>query len=378
MAYLCLMLVPVSALCSLGLCLLLVRQGPRLGLVDRPGSEGHKQSDRSVPTVGGVGMFWAIALPMGAILGAAWRMPADRWTGWLSPMSDHVAGLRQTSGLGLAILGGLAVMHATGLWDDRHRLSAGPKLALQLAVAATLVGAFDVRVLHVLDQWGPIGTAVSLGISVIWIVAITNAMNMLDNMDGLSAGVAAIIALVYLVATLIGGQWFIAALAALLLGACLGFLCLNYPPATIYMGDAGSLVIGLMLAIISVRTTYVPAGEATAALSGGGGGAWHATLMPLMVMAVPLYDFVSVTLIRAVSGQSPFVGDTNHFSHRLVRMGLTRRGAVAVIWLATAATAISGMMLATLAPWQAGLAALQTAAVLATLAILERSASRGS
>ena len=359
------MLVFVAAVISLGLCLVLARQGERLGLVDRPGSEGHKRGDRAVPTVGGVGMFWALAVPMGAILGSVWVLPSDRWTGWLSPVADHVAGLRQTSGLGLAILGGLAAMHATGLWDDRRRLAAGPKLALQLTVAVVLAVAFDVRVLHMLDAWGPGGMALSMAVSVVWIVVITNAMNMLDNMDGLSAGVAAIIALVYLVATLIGGQWFIAALAALLLGACIGFLCLNYPPATIYMGDAGSLVVGLMLAVISVRTTYVDAHVTTPA--------WTGLLMPLMVMAVPLYDFVSVTVLRALAGKSPFVGDTNHFSHRLVRMGLSKRGAVAVIWLATAATAIAGMMLATLAPWQAALAALQTAAILATLAILERS-----
>ncbi len=100
--------------------------------------------------------------------------------------------------------------------------------------------------------------------------------------------------------------------------------------------------------------------------------------MPLMVMAVPLYDFVSVTLIRLSQGRSPFVGDRNHFSHRLVRRGLSIRAAVVVIWLCALATGLSGVMLSSLAGWQAGLAAGQTVAVVAVLALLERGGSNGN
>ncbi len=369
MVWICLTLAGVAMLLSLLICLLMVRVGPAVGLMDRPGSEAHKLNTRAVPTVGGVGIFWALTLPMLAIIAAVWLLPVEAWRGMLAPVRDHLPGLRATTPMALGILAGLALMHATGLIDDRRRLTAAPKLAVQLVIAVALAWWFDMRVLHLLDAWGPAGTAASVALSIVWIVVVTNAMNMLDNMDGLSAGVAAIISLFYLVATLIGGQWFIAALAALLLGACVGFLCLNFPPARIYMGDAGSLVVGLMLALISVRTTYVNLDVADKVR------AWYGVLMPLMVLAVPLYDFVSVTLIRAMAGKSPFVGDTNHFSHRLVRMGLSRRGAVVVIWLATAATGVSGMMLTTLEPWQAALAALQTVAVLAMLAILERSAA---
>jgi UDP-GlcNAc:undecaprenyl-phosphate GlcNAc-1-phosphate transferase len=369
MTWMCLSLSAVSLVLSLLLCRLSLRYGTRLGLIDRPGSEAHKTDTRIIPTVGGVGMFWAIVLPMLAIIVAVRTLPDDTWRSLTPALASHVPGLRSVTPMGVAILIGLTVMHALGLADDRHRLGAWPKLAVQTAVAVYLAGWHDMRVLQLLDAWGEAGFSLSVAVSVVWIVTITNAMNMLDNMDGLSAGVAAVIALFYLVATMIGGQWFVAAMAALLLGSCVGFLCLNFPPARIYMGDAGSLVLGLMLAIISVRTTYVEI-DVSDSLHG-----WYGVLMPLMLLAVPLYDFTSVTIIRAMAGKSPFVGDTNHFSHRLVRIGLSKRGAVVVIWLATAATGVSGMMLATLEPWQAALAALQTAAVLAMLAILERSAA---
>lgn len=348
---------------SLGLSLAASRLGPWLGLIDRPGSEAHKQNLRAVPVVGGIGIFWAIAAPIALIVLGVWLAPSDAWVGPLEPVAEHVPGLRATSGIGWAILATLLLMHVVGLIDDRRRLAAGPKLAAQLVAAAVLAGFFDIRVLHLLDAWGTAGFFLSVALSVVWLVAITNAFNMLDNMDGLSGGVGAIIAGVYLAATLIGGAWFVAALAALALGALVGFLCLNFPPARLYMGDSGSLVVGFMLAIISVRTSYVD-------LDSGMG--WYGILGPLMIMAVPLYDFVSVTVLRAAAGQSPFVGDTNHFSHRLVRRGLSKRAAVIVIWLATAATALSGAMLATLAPWQAALAAAQSAAVLAMLALMER------
>src|SRR6185369_6952458 len=102
-------------------------------------------------------------------------------------------------------------------------------------------------------------------------------------------------------------------------------------------------------------------------------GHWYALLMPLVVLAVPLYDFTSVTLIRLSRGLSPFVGDRNHFSHRLVRMGLSERAAVLVIWLATLSTGLGGVMLARLEGWQAALVTAQAAAMLAVVAVLERS-----
>ncbi|MEO1236320.1 MAG: MraY family glycosyltransferase, partial [Planctomycetota bacterium] len=228
---------------------------------------------------------------------------------------------------------------------------------------------------HTETAWASVpgvGWAAMFAVSVAWVVVVTNAMNFLDNMDGLAAGVGLVAGGLYLAATLIGGQWFVAALAALLCGALAGFLVFNLPPARLYLGDGGSLVVGLLLAVISVRTTYVAPPEGALAAAGSvSGGAWFGVLMPVLVLAVPLYDFVSVTLIRVSRGQSPLRGDHNHFSHRLRRRGLSVRATLGVILLATVATGLGGVMLGRLEGWQAGLVAGQSAAVLGVLALLE-------
>lgn len=365
MIWVCLSLVAVSLALSLPLSWLLVALGRRFGHIDQPGAEGHKVHARAVPNIGGIAVFAGVVVPLAAALAAAWLTPASGWGSWLAALTEHLPGLRRQTPLALAVLAALAVLHVLGLIDDRRRLGATTKLLVQLVVAAALVIFFDMRALKLLDAYGPAGVAGSVIVSVLWIVAITNAMNMLDNMDGLSAGVGAIIAGLYLAATLIGEQWFVAALAALLLGALLGFLVFNFPSARIFMGDGGSLVLGLLLAVISIRTTYFQGGDPVRP------GAWYGLLMPLMVMAVPLYDMVSVILIRLSQGRSPFMADRSHFSHRLVRTGLPAHLAVLIIWLCTLATGLSGVMLSSLAGWQAALAAAQTLAVIALLALLE-------
>lgn len=382
MLWICLIPAAVSCVISLVMCRTLIGVSGRLGIYDQPGREAHKKHDRPIANTAGIGIFWAIVIPLAAALAAAWAAPSSLWTGWLEPIAPHIPGLKAQTPMALGLLGALAAMHGMGLIDDRRSLGPFVKLSVQVFVATVLVIFFDTRIFELLDQFGPTGVVASAIISVLWIVVITNAMNMLDNMDGLSGGVGAIIAALYLAATLIGGQWFVAALCAMLLGALIGFLFFNFPPARIFMGDGGSLVVGLLLGVISIRTTYsvLPA-EGVVGLAAGhpGGtgvsgepGPWFGVLMPLMVMAIPLYDFVSVTLVRLAKGQSPFKGDHNHFSHRLVRRGLSRRAAVIVIWLCTLATGLCGVMLSTLAGWQAVIVAMQTVAVLTILALMER------
>ena len=203
-------------------------------------------------------------------------------------------------------------------------------------------------------------------------IAANSAINFIDNMDGLSGGVAAIAASCFLAATLVNGQWFIAVMLALLVGALLGFLVFNFPRradggGTVFMGDGGSLVVGLLLAFLTVRTTYIHPATETAP----GSGAWYAVLMPLVVLAVPLYDFASVVIIRLRQGRSPFMGDLQHLSHRLVRRGLSRRDAVITIYGLTGITSIGGIALGSLAPYQAVLVGVQTVLVLLVLALYE-------
>lgn len=370
MIAICLSMIVVAFLVSAPLTWGLIRVGRRFGRLDAPdapGSGGRKNHQAPTPNIGGIAIFTAIVLPILLGLAAVWGVPASDWRGWFAPATPYLPGLRQQTPMALGVVGALLVIHILGLIDDRKRLGPFLKLGVQLLVAGVLAGFFDVRIFEFLGRsYGTLGVAVCVTLSILWIVIVTNAMNFLDNMDGLSGGVGAICAGLYLAATLLGGQWFVAAAAALLLGGLLGFLTFNFPPAKIFMGDGGSLTVGLLLAIISIRTTYLEPGSAAAP------GAWYGVLMPLMVLAIPLYDFTSVTVIRLAQGKSPFVGDRNHFSHRLVRKGLSPRAAVIVIWLCTLAAGIDGIMLGSLPGWQAALAAAQSLTILTVLALLER------
>lgn len=331
---------------------------PRIGFVDKPGH--RKIHANPKPLGGGVAIFWGIALPMLAVLIGAWliHLPDD------SPYAPYLGGVQKQTPMGLAILGALLVMHLMGLWDDRRGLGPYLKLLIQLAVVTALVIGCDLRALTAL------GPVLSTIVTVLWIVGITNAFNFLDNMDGLSAGVAAVCAGALLVAALSIGQWFVAANLAVLLGALLGFLCFNFPPATIFMGDSGSLVIGLLLGILTVRTTFLKPGTEL-------GEGWYAVFAPIIVLALPLYDLVVVSIIRLSRGKSPFVGDTNHFSHRLVARGMSRRTAVLCLYLITAATAVAAILLPQLdTTFAAFLIFGQTLLILGVVALLEQHPTR--
>ena len=185
-------------------------------------------------------------------------------------------------------------------------------------------------------------------------------------MDGLSAGVAFICAAMFLIAALFNQQWFVVALLLLYMGSVLGFLCFNFPPATIFMGDGGSMILGFILAALTIRTTYYNTQQPNAPHH------WYAVLMPLFVMAVPLYDLIIVSLLRLAKGRSPMTGDTNHFSHRLTRHGFSKRTAVLIIYAVTLATGFSAPLLARVDDASALLLAGQLLAVLVVIAILEQ------
>lgn len=331
---------------------------PRLGLVDHPGH--RKIHAEPKPLGGGVAIVAAVAVPLLAGLAIIWAMPLNpSMSGELT--AALAGGVRQQTPLALSLLGAVLLLHVMGIFDDRRALGPTVKLIVQTVAAAAIVLPFDdVRVLTAL------GPAVSIPVTILWIVAITNAFNFLDNMDGLSAGVAAVCATAFLITAILIEQWFVAATLALLLGSLIGFLFWNFPPARIFMGDSGSLVIGFVLGVLTVRTTYLRPGEELAA-------GWYSVFAPLIVLAVPLYDLVVVSIIRLSRGRSPFVGDTNHFSHRLVARGMSRRTAVLCIYLVTAATAIAAILLPHLrSTFGAILIFAQTLLILGVVALLEQ------
>ena len=330
---------------------------PRVGFVDRPG--GRKVHANPRPLGGGVAIFAGVAVPLAAAV-AAVHVPAI--AAHFPPA--YVGGARAQTPMAVGLLATLLVMHALGLADDRRPIGPYLKLGVQLAAIAAFVVGFDVRALTFADHWG-LGRWPSVVATVVWIGAVTNAFNFLDNMDGLSAGVGAVCTAAFLVAAVSIGQWFVAAALAMLLGALLGFLCFNFAPASIFMGDSGSLVIGLLLGVLTVRTTFIPAGEPWAS-------GWYSVFAPVIVLAVPLYDLLVVSAIRISRGRSPFVGDTNHFSHRLVARGMSRRTAVLCLYLVAAATSVAAVLLPHVRPAFAPLIFVQTVLILGVVALLEQ------
>jgi UDP-GlcNAc:undecaprenyl-phosphate GlcNAc-1-phosphate transferase len=365
--------------------------GARLNALDAPGVAGQvKAPSRRIPNTGGPAIFIAIVLPV--LLGLAVfhgldTSPTAQWRTDLSflpaDLHDYAAGIQQMTPSALKLLAGLFLLHIVGLIDDRKPLGPGVKMFLMLAVATAIVISTQTRLLTLLDPHVG-GPWASIAITVLWIVVVTNAFNFLDNMDGLSAGGAAICGAFFLITAMVSQQWFIAAMLALLVGALLGFLYHNFPwrrtGATIFMGDSGSLVVGFLLAVLSVRITYLPstAGEAAFAQY----TMTHSVvpwlvLTPLIILAIPLYDFSSVCAIRISQGRSPFVGDLQHFSHRLVGHGLSKRAAVVIIYGCTAVTGIGAIALPSLRPWQAALVGVQTLLVLLVIALYEWSRKPG-
>jgi UDP-GlcNAc:undecaprenyl-phosphate/decaprenyl-phosphate GlcNAc-1-phosphate transferase len=336
-----------------------------IGFVDKPG--GRKIHDNPKPLGGGVGIFWALAIPIVAALSYLMLCPPPQTLrqSFAGPIDAYWSGARLQAPLAWKILLAGAAVHALGLWDDKKSLGPALKLIAQLVIVTALVVTAHLRALTFLDRAIPGGEVVSIVLTVLWIVAVTNAFNFMDNMDGLSAGVACVCTTAFLAATLSIGQWFVAAGLALLLGAMLGFLWHNFPPAKIFMGDGGSLLIGLILGALTVRTTYLAPGTRFP-------NHWYSVLAPVIVLALPLYDLVVVSIIRLMRGKSPFVGDTNHFSHRLVARGMSRRTAVLCLYLVAAATSIAAIMLPHVSGGVAILILVQTVLILAMVALLEQ------
>ncbi len=261
------------------------------------------------------------------------------------------------------ILAGGTVLMLLGLADDRRGLPWQWRIAVEFAVAGFCVYFLNLRFTAFIDLPWLTGL-----LSIIWIVALINSFNMLDNMDGLSGGVAvistAMLAIMLLTNTDApsqGPQLFVAAMLFVLVGGLLGFLKHNWPPARIFMGDAGSYFVGYWIAVATLLATY----------AGAHGSHPHAVFAPLCVLAVPLYDMLSVIYIRLSEGRSPFEGDKRHFSHRLVDLGMTKKQAVLTIYLATATCSIGALILPRVDFVGACLVVLSTASVLGLVGVLE-------
>ena len=279
-------------------------------ILDQPTSS-HKSHTQAVPYLGGVAiLIGVVAVPYGALLFNSFSINNF----WLA-----------TSVLAPAVAMGLV-----GLWDDLKNLSPLPRFIGQ-SIAGLIVAIGLVISKNVANPTG--STAVDISITVIWIVGICNSINFFDNLDGGAAGTAAISAIFLTYLAINTGQSYIAALAVVVAGATLGFLIWNRTPARIYMGDAGALFLGVLLATLTIRlnpdTQTILASFAT----------------PILLLAVPILDTCVAVFSRLRRRVSPFQGGKDHLSHRLVREGLSRKMAAVSLWLLSALFGLLAVLL---------------------------------
>ena len=267
-----------------------------------------------------------VARQLARRMGIVARPQASRWHQRPTPLLGGLAIAVVVLAGGLTVelttevlltLTGAALMAGLGLVDDIVALKSSTKLVFQIVVAAMFVYTG-----HRLG-WANSQTADTL-LTLVWIVGITNALNLLDNMDGLAAGVGAITCLSLLFTTHVSGPE--AQLLAGLLGALTAFLVYNVHPASVFMGDTGSLLVGVTLAAASLGSTYQPASREVLSFIAA----------PVMVLAIPIFDTALVVVARLLSGRRPSEGGRDHSSHRMVAMGLSEPAAVAVLWVLAA------------------------------------------
>jgi UDP-GlcNAc:undecaprenyl-phosphate GlcNAc-1-phosphate transferase len=321
------------------------------GLVAHPRQDRfHKET---TPLGGGIAIFATMALFCIAAI-----VCVKLYAAWVAEKSDFYVGdfANRIPEL-ITIIICSAVLFGLGLWDDIKNLGPAVKLLVQFAAAFTAAYAADIRVELFIES--KIITSI---ISSFWIVLIINVFNFLDNMDGASAGIALIVSIILFFTAILSEQVFVSGFALIFAGTLAGFLVFNFFPASIFMGDAGSLVVGFFVALLTLKTTYYQHTETDR---------WYIVSMPLIIMALPLYDFISVTALRISQGKSPFVGDTQHFSHRLKKRGLTEIQTVLTLYLATFATGLGAIVLKTVDSAYGILVFAQTVLVLAIIAILE-------
>ncbi len=284
----------------------------RVGAVDVP-KDGRRMHDHPIPRQGGLAIF------LGIIVGVVLFADLDR----------------QVQGM---LLGSVIII-TVGAIDDIVALPAWLKFIVQIAAAGVAV-AFGIRIEHIANPifWSDL-TYIAFGswsipITMFWIVGITNSINLIDGLDGLACGVSAIAALSILVISIFLGQLNIAIILAAVLGACLGFMPFNFNPAKIFMGDAGALLLGYILSTVSVMGLLK----------------YYAIIsfaVPLLALALPIFDTMFAIIRRLMKGQNPMAPDRGHIHHRLIDMGLSQKQSVAILYAISAVMGMAAVLITT-------------------------------
>ena len=290
-----------TALIAVGLLTPLVRRvALRIEILDAP-TESHKTHKEAIPYLGGVAIIIGTCLT--------------------TYLAIFFSGQGRALSLVSAVLIPAVLMGVIGLVDDIKKLSPWPRF-----IAQNLFGLVIAIILIATSTLGsPTGnTLIDVAITTLWIVGITNSINFFDNVDGGASGTIAISSLFLFFLALQGGQYAIAALSLVLSGATTGFLLWNKPPARIYMGDAGALFLGILIATLTLRFDPNPI-NLSASFS-----------LPILLLAVPILDTSVAVISRLRRRISPFQGGQDHLSHRLMRAGLSKKQAVLSLWILSA------------------------------------------
>ncbi len=326
----------------------------RYGVIDHPGH--RKVHSAPTPRLGGVAVYLSFVLLVTLGYAATPYLSALPRVGSALPESTHV--LQDAYRVGtklLAFMLGSTVAFAVGLADDvlGERFPVWTKAAGQAIAAAILISA-GVTTSFLPFQW------MNVVVAFLWLVGMTNAFNLLDNMDGLAAGVAFVASLVLLINAWFLGEIFISLLLVAFMGSLLGFLLFNVHPARIFLGDCGSLFIGYVMGSLTLLERYLSHAS----------GLLFPILMPVLVLAVPLVDTATVVFIRLREHRPIYVGDKRHLSHRLISLGFSRRHAVSVLYLLTFSLGLGAAALTDATLLQSVLVLLQTAGFVAVVLML--------
>ncbi len=271
---------------SLGLTPLSRALAMRFGIVDQPNQ--RKIHGDHKPMMGGLAIYIAFAMTL--LL--------------FSPAQHFVE-------LG-AVLSGAAFLAIIGLWDDRYGLSIRTRLvAMAFAAIVLIVAGIHIKLFRI----APLDYA----LTILWILTITNAVNFLDNMDGLAAGLTSIAAGFFLILAITQELSLVSSLAAALLGSAVGFLIYNFNPASSFMGDMGALVLGFVLAVLGIKLEFSQPLSVT----------W---MIPVLVLALPIFDIHLVVFTRLIEGRSPGQGGKDHTSHRLMSVGFSQRQTLFILY----------------------------------------------
>ncbi len=316
-------ILPLTFLVTLGIGWLSIKVARRLNLIDQPGRAPHKQHLTPTPLAGGIAL--ALTLFAGLLVSGLWREPEVR-----------------------AIFFPALIVFGIGLWDDTRGLSATVKFSGQiLATVLLMISGIYVQVFSSFPfsaewpQW--LQNGLNWGLTLLWVTGITNALNLVDSMDGLAVGLGGLAFGFFTLVTINSQQWLIAHLNALIVGVCLGLYFLNVSPARLFLGDSGAQTLGFILAAVAILYEP-PATDQTSS--------WF---VPILLLGVPIFDTMLVLFSRLRHGRPFYKGGLDHTYHRLVAWGLDANRAVLIMQIAALLLGCAAFVALSLSPLPANM-----------------------